>query len=140
LYLKQVSYNDVKSDKIDKIDLEDLGESDQDTRFESFHHGFMLGLFVQLNVNYLVESNKEYGLGRPDIVIIPKDIQKTAYVFEFKWESTKGSKSLQTLVSEAVSQISEKKYKDGVQSVHGNKDVICLGIGFKGKQLLVKEG
>lgn len=34
-------------------------------KFESFHHGFMLGLFVLSGKDFIVESNKEYGLGRP---------------------------------------------------------------------------
>ncbi|TYQ16751.1 UNVERIFIED_CONTAM: PD-(D/E)XK nuclease superfamily protein [Acetivibrio alkalicellulosi] len=134
LYLKQVSYNDVKSNK---FKYEDMGELEQDQKFESFHHGFMLGLFVGTSDNYIVESNKEYGLGRPDIVIIPKDTEKTAYVFEFKWDSTKGSKSLESLTKEALNQIKDKKYSEGIQKIYGHKNVKCIGIGFKGKELKI---
>jgi hypothetical protein len=73
-------------------------EVEQEDRYENFHHGLFLGLFMMVGTDYIVDSNKEYGLGRPDIVIIPKDINKTVYVFEFKWESTKGPKSLENLV------------------------------------------
>lgn len=127
LYLGQVSYHDTS--------LENLKEWEQKERFESFHHGFMLGLFVQMGREFIVESNKEYGLGRPDIVIIPKDAEKTAYVFEFKWDSIKGSKTLDMLANEAVTQIEEKKYKEGVYKVHGHENIVCIGIGFKGKEL-----
>jgi len=127
LYLGQVSYHDTS--------LEKLKEWEQKERFESFNHGFMLGLFVQMGREFIVESNKEYGLGRPDIVIIPKDIEKTAYVFEFKWESIKGSKTLDVLANEAVNQIKVKKYKEGVNKVHGHENIACIGIGFKGKEL-----
>ncbi len=127
LYLGQVSYHDTS--------LENLKEWEQKERFESFHHGFMLGLFVQMGREFIVESNKEYGLGRPDIVIIPKDEDKTAYVFEFKWDSIKGSKTLDILANEAVTQIKEKKYKEGVHKLHGHKNIVCIGIGFKGKEL-----
>lgn len=127
LYLGQVSYHDTS--------LENLKEWEQKERFESFHHGFMLGLFVQMGREFIVESNKEYGLGRPDIVIIPKDAEKTAYVFEFKWDSIKGSKTLDMLANEAVTQIEEKKYKEGVYKVHGYENIVCIGIGFKGKEL-----
>jgi len=132
LYLKQVSYNDAPNNK---VKFEDAGELEQDQKFESFHHGFMLGLFVHTGKNYIVESNKEYGLGRPDIVIIPKDTEKTAYVFEFKWDSTKGLKSLESLANEALNQIKIKKYDEGVKKIHGHKKVKCIGIGFKGKEL-----
>ena len=127
LYLGQVSYHDAS--------LENIKEREQKERFESFHHGFMLGLFVQMGREFIVESNKEYGLGRPDIVIIPKDMDKTAYVFEFKWDSIKGSKTLDMLANEAVTQIREKKYKEGVYKVHGHENIVCIGIGFKGKEL-----
>ena len=132
LYLKQVSYNDVKRVK---ESIEELGETQQDKKYESFHHGFMLGLFVSVGEKYIVESNREYGLGRPDIVLIPKDIKSTVYIFEFKWESTKGPKSLEKLTEEAVKQIKEKKYKEGFGSKYSHEKIVCIGIGFKGKEL-----
>ncbi len=127
LYLGQVSYHDTA--------IDNLKEREQREKFESFHHGFMLGLFVLMGKRFIVESNKEYGLGRPDIVIIPRDKAKTAYVFEFKWDSTKGSKTLEDLSNEALGQIKEKKYKEGVEKVHGHKNIVCIGMGFKGKEL-----
>jgi hypothetical protein len=112
-----------------------MDETEQDKRYENFHHGLFLGLFMMVGIEYIVDSNKEYGLGRPDIVIIPKDINKTAYVFEFKWESTKGPKSLESLVNEAMNQIIDKKYKEGIKVKHGHEKVTCIGVGFKGKEL-----
>jgi len=131
LYLYQVSYNDTAL----LPRLEDLREVEQEDRYENFHHGLFLGLFMMVGTDYIVDSNKEYGLGRPDIVIIPKDINKTAYVFEFKWESTKGPKSLENLAQEAMNQIRDKKYQEDVKIKHGHKKVTCIGIGFKGKEL-----
>ncbi len=132
VYLKQVSYYDVK---VKKVVLEELGELEQKEKYESFHHGFMLGLFVLVGEQYIIQSNKEYGLGRPDIVLIPNDTKDTAYIFEFKWESTKGRKTLEKLTDEAVSQIKEKKYKEGFSAIHNIENIVCIGIGFKGKQL-----
>ncbi len=133
LYLKQVSYNDpgIKS-------METLPETEQDTKYENFHHGFMLGLFMLIGPEYRVDSNKEYGLGRPDIVIIPEDKTKTAYIFEFKWESTKGSKTLETLVGEAEKQIKDQKYKEGLKAVYDIDSIICIGAGFKGKKVKLR--
>ena len=37
-----------------------------------------------LGGKYTVDSNKEYGLGRYDIILIPKDKSKPSYIFEFK--------------------------------------------------------
>ncbi len=136
LYLKQVSYNDVKTTN---KSIEELGETQQDKKYESFHHGFMLGLFVSAGEKYTVESNKEYGLGRPDIVLIPKDTKNTAYIFEFKWESTKGPKPLEKLTEEAAKQIRDKKYEEGFRSVYGHEKVVCIGVGFKGKELKMEK-
>jgi hypothetical protein len=135
LYLKQVSYYDVKAQKENFNDVNELSETEQDERYENFHHGFFLGLFMYMGEEYLVDSNKEYGLGRPDIVIIPKDTKKTAYVFEFKWESTKGPKPIEKLLDEAMKQIEKNKYAKGVQLKHDNENVFSIGIGFKGKEL-----
>ncbi len=131
LYMSQVSYNDT----INLGSIEELGEARQEDRYENFHHGLFLGLFMMINPDYVVESNKEYGLGRPDIVIIPRDKTKTAYIFEFKWESTRGSKTLDMLAEDAIKQIKEKKYEEGLKLIHGHEKVICIGVGFKGKEL-----
>ncbi len=137
LYISQVSYNDT----INLCGIEELGEARQEDRYENFHRGLFLGLFMMIDPSYTVESNKEYGLGRPDIVIIPRDKTKTAYIFEFKWESTRGSKSLDVLTEEAIKQIREKKYEEGIKLIHENKKVVCIGVGFKGKELkMLKNG
>lgn len=133
LYLKQVSYYDLNN--LASNDMTEMNETEQDIGYENFHHGFFLGLFMMIGADYFVDSNKEYGLGRPDIVIIPKDTNKIAYVFEFKWESTKGPKSLESLVEEVAGQIKDKKYQEGVRLKHGHEKVICIGVGFKGKEL-----
>jgi hypothetical protein len=132
LYFKQVSYYDVKNDG---IGVEKLGLTEQKIRHENFHHGFILGMLMFATNRYFVYSNKEYGLGRPDIVMIPRNKKDTAYVFEFKWDSTKGKKTLDTLVQMAMDQIKDKKYKDGLKKTHEVSDVVCIGVGFKGKEL-----
>jgi len=74
-------------------------------------------------------------INRPDIVLIPKDKKSTAYIFELKWESTKGRKTLDKLTEEAISQIKEKKYREGFRTVHDHENIACIGVGFKGKEL-----
>jgi Protein of unknown function (DUF1703). len=59
-------------------------EVEEDRKFENFYHGLILGIMVNISDGYYVESNREYGQGRPDIVIIPKDKSKKAYILEFK--------------------------------------------------------
>ena len=127
MYFKYVSTNDVK--------INNLGYSEEKERQENFHHGYILGLLMYGVRYYEVYSNREYGYGRPDIVLIPKDKSKTAHVFEFKWSSTKSSKTLEGLMREAKTQIAEKNYASGVKSVHTVEKVVSIAVGFKGKAL-----
>ena len=71
-------------------------------------------------------------------MIYPKDSTKTAYIFEFKWDSTKGPHTVDALVGKATTQIKEQQYKKGLSTKHGHKDVICMGVGFKGKEVKIR--
>lgn len=134
LYLSHVSYYDLSNlNKFDEID-----EVNQDIRYENFHHGFILGLLMYGIKKYEVFSNKEYGCGRPDIVLIPKNKEKAAYVFEFKWSSTKSSKELEDLVELGKKQICERSYVEGIKSTHGIDNVVAMAVGFKGKKLKIE--
>ncbi len=50
---------------------------------ESFYHGFMAAMYQGLE-NYQVLSNREFGLGRPDLVILEGNNEGKAYVIELK--------------------------------------------------------
>ncbi|QTL97470.1 AAA family ATPase [Iocasia frigidifontis] len=106
-------------------------------RFENFYHGLMLGLMVNIVDDYYIESNKEYGLGRPDIVILPKDINKTGYIMEFKNVFVSSDKKVEDAAREALEQIEEKKYEEGLKKT-GVKKFIKIGLGFKGKEVKVE--
>lgn len=133
IYLSHVSYYDVSNLK----EFEEIDEVEQDIRYENFHHGYILGLLMYSTKYFKVDSNKEYGLGRPDIVLIPKDRSKSAYIFEFKWSSTQSSKTLDQLVKSAKNQIVEKQYVKGVKTNYGVKNIYTIAIGFKGKNLKI---
>ena len=51
---------------------------------ERFYHGFVLGLIAGLQDTYTIQSNRESGYGRYDVMIVPKDISKLGLVLEFK--------------------------------------------------------
>ena len=53
---------------------------------ESFYHGLVLGMLVNLMDSYQVLSNYYSGKGRPDVLIIPRNNKKNAnvYIIEFK--------------------------------------------------------
>lgn len=59
--------------------------SSHDFQAESDYHSFVLGLLISITESHFLFSNKEYGTGRPDCLLIPKDKQKTqGIILEFK--------------------------------------------------------
>ncbi len=102
---------------------------------EKSYHNFVLGLLVMLQKTYKVSSNKESGLGRYDILLLPKIAHKPGIIIEFKL--VRSAETTETAPQNALDQIIEKKY---VQTFveHGIKEVILYGIGFEGKNLFIK--
>ena len=77
---------------------------------ESFYHGFLVGLFQ----GYEVESNKESGDGRFDIIIYPPTIREAVIIIECKHSS-----SLKTLIQdsqEGVNKLKKRRYEEGITS------------------------
>jgi hypothetical protein len=129
MYHAHVSYYDTKATSPYEKTSENI------SRHENFHHGFILGLLMFTSEHYEVYSNKEFGEGRPDIVLIPKDRTRPAYVFELKWDTTKGPKTIPNLLKLAQNQVKEKKYVEGIQKLTHLEKVIPILIAFKGKKI-----
>lgn len=103
---------------------------------EGFYHGMMLGLCAVLSYRYQVRSNRESGIGRFDIMLIPRVKSMPGFIYEFKF--TKDAEvDLEALADEALKQIMEKKY-DAEFLDAGITDVIKIGIAFRGKNAVVK--
>lgn len=108
---------------------------------ERFYHGFVLGLLVTLQDEYILTSNRESGLGRYDVVLEPRDAGKDAYILEFKVMDSKREKSLKETVERALEQIEEKRYDEGLLERGIQSDRIWhYGFGFQGKQVLIDGG
>ena len=111
---------------------------DEEDRRENFYHGLVLGLLAYLGSAYAVDSNREYGRGRSDIVVVRKGINpaqaEEAFVFEFKQGNTAADTSLEVLAQAAYTQAVEG-YLDGVREKWHPKRLLVLGIGFRGKEL-----
>ncbi len=97
---------------------------------EDYYHAFLAGAFVGLG--YEVESNKEKGLGRPDIFLKDDDNRRVIII------ETKRSKKEDNLDQDcdgAVNQILSKKYAEGL---YGYTQILCYGIAFFQKEARVK--
>ena len=108
---------------------------------EKFYHGFVLGLLVDLNKEYIVTSNRESGFGRYDVMLEPRDKNKPAMVLEFKVRDEEDEKNLQETVEAALKQIEEKQYETNLIANGVPKENIRkYGFAFEGKNVLIGAG
>jgi hypothetical protein len=103
---------------------------------ESFYHAFVLGLLISLEKSHAVRSNREEGLGRSDIRILPKKPGQPGVILEFKAEE---GRKLETLALEALAQIKEKQYSLELEEAGANP-IYMFGIAFSGKKMRVLRG
>ena len=105
-----------------------------DTKNEDFYHGLILGMSLFLDRDYYVNSNKESGLGRYDVIIEPKNKNNRGFILEFK--VVKEEVDLDKVSKEAIEQIINKKYDIQLKE-RGIKDITLVGIAFFKKLLKV---
>ena len=119
----------------------DTGKTPSDEEPERFYHGLVLGLMVDQVDNYILNSNRESGYGRYDIMLEPIDKTNARYpgiVIEFKVINPRKENSLEETVASALEQIEEKNYdaeliKRGVKE----ENIHHYGFAFKGKEVLI---
>ena len=104
---------------------------------ELFYSGFMLGLLSSLSSFYLIESERESGMGRPDAVLIPKAAHgDQALVIEYKVGQDVAG--LPALAAEGLSQISAKGYSAQAKSHAHVKKLLQMCLAFCGKEVALK--
>ena len=120
-------------------DTASQGEKEEKKRVEGFYHGLVLGMLAYLSGEYRVESNRECGMGRPDIVLIQCGPGRPDRVllFEFKRESATGTTPLKQMAQEAYTQ-AEQKYLEGAREKWHPEKIIIYGVGFRGKELALE--
>ena len=104
------------------------------THPEKFYHGFVLGLMSSLKDTYTIQSNRESGQGRYDVMLIPHDKSKLGLVLEFK--TVEANEDLDTVAQLALQQVKDKQYETAVKQA-GISSVLKLGLAFKGKNVAV---
>lgn len=110
--------------------------SSMDGANEGFYHGMMLGLCAVLGNRYQVKSNRESGLGRFDIQLMPLVSGIPGFIFEFKHTGDDHA-DLEALADRALQQIDEKKYDTELRDA-GIGSIVKIGIAFRGKNAVVK--
>ena len=99
---------------------------------EDFYHAFLAGIFA--GAGYVVESNKEHGEGRSDIVIYD-DYEGKVAIFEAK--KSQNPEEMKLDCEQAIKQINEKMYANEFEDAYD--EILCYGISFFKKRCLVKK-
>lgn len=99
---------------------------------KDYYHAFLAGIFVGRG-GYSVRSNKERGLGRPDIDL--RDIpNRRAMIIEAKISESEAR--MDYWCDSAINQIEKNGYAKGFD---GYREVLCYGVAFYKKMALVKK-
>ena len=101
---------------------------------EKFYHGLVLGMIISLAKTHTIESNRESGVGRYDVIIIPHDLSKPGVVLEFK--VTFDDETMEAAALEALQQIKDKRYAATLYQ-HRVTRVLALALAFSGKQVQI---
>ncbi len=98
-------------------------------------------MLVHLRGRYAVESNRESGFGRYDVMLIPNDGAfgaDPALVIEFKVFDPYEEQTLTDTVARALGQIEQKAYTTAlVERGITPERIRCYGIAFRGKEVLI---
>ena len=99
---------------------------------EDFYHAFLAGIFT--GAGYMVDSNKEHGEGRSDIVVYDPVNSRVA-VFEAKYAKT--MEKMEVECERALSQINDRMYTKEYEEDYDH--ILCYGISFFRKRCMVKK-
>ena len=77
---------------------------------ENAYHMLVLGLCAMMSDTYYIRSNRESGIGRFDIQLMPKDLNVPGMIIELKQGKRCSMEELKKLAEAAILQIQEKQY------------------------------
>ena len=107
----------------------DVGENTA----ENFYHAFVLGMLVGLRDSYYVNSNRESGFGRYDIMLEPQNKNGNSFIMEFKVADDFEDETIEEVIASAKKQIEEKGYESNLRE-RGFKKITKMVFAFKGKE------
>ena len=104
---------------------------------ENFYHAFVLGMLVGLRDSYYVNSNRESGMGRYDIMLESQDKTKNSFVIEFKVANNMRESTIEDVIESAKKQIEERDYESNLRE-RGFTNITKMVFAFKGKECKMK--
>ncbi|WP_375333544.1 AAA family ATPase [Candidatus Tisiphia endosymbiont of Xenochironomus xenolabis] len=104
---------------------------------ELFYSGFMLGLINTLASDYIIDSERETGSGRADIVLLPK-IGKSDNAIIIEYKICKSPDTLESVAKEGLDQIVRKKYEAKIKEHSHVQKIIKIAMAFCGKEVALE--
>jgi hypothetical protein len=98
----------------------------------------MGGILAPLSAKYLVESNKESGIGRYDHVLIPKTNNQMNVAFILEYKKYRKKESLEKQVESGLKQIEEKFYDTQIRKDPRIKKIVKICLVFQKKRATFK--
>ena len=99
---------------------------------EDYYHAFLAGVFVDRG--YETKSNKEQGLGRPDLQLFDAE-HRRAMIIEVKKADSRAN--MEKSCDDALKQILDHEYAKNLDD--GFETVLCYGIAFFQKSAMIKK-
>jgi hypothetical protein len=104
---------------------------------EKVYHAFVLGMLIQLQGTYRIESEREAGYGRVDVLMTPEDKTQPGIVMELK--KIRVSENKDSALAAALAQIEDRQYETLLRQ-QGCQHIMKLAVTFDGKGVWVKRG
>jgi hypothetical protein len=120
LVLQLFSYHDVGTQEPEKV-----------------YHAFLIGVLNSFKESYKLESNRESGTGRFDIMLIPESLEDTPVIIEIKRSPINNKEKIEELLDAALDQVVTNRYSVQLK-VLGHKRFLGLAAVFYGKELYLK--
>ena len=103
---------------------------------ESFYHGFMAGLLTNIG-GYRVQSNRESGNGRPDIVMYTANIRKGRVII-LELKLAESIADLEAAAGRGLAQIKVQRYAEPFTK-EGYPSVLQYAVSFYKKDCVVQK-
>lgn len=121
------------------VSVFDVGTQPSEKAPERFYHGLVLGMIVELADKYVIKSNRESGLGRYDIMMLPVAEEYDGIIIEFKVRDERKEADLQETAHKALQQIEQKQYEmELIQTGVPRERIYKYGFAFEGKTVHIE--
>ena len=108
---------------------------DTNTEPERVYQAYVLGLLGIMGDEYVIKSNKESGLGRYDILLLPRNNNNYGIIIEIKQlKKTASADRIKVELSDALKQITKNKYYKELIA-HKVQNRIEMAMVFVGKEV-----